>query len=230
MPELSADFDSAWRRFQGADSLRLLESTLEWERARGRTDYFAFLIEVSDEAVREYASRMIAEVADIAGVDPYPERYWHVTIKGVGFLAEEPSSEDEVSLADVERLAEAVRPALESRAPFEVTVGPVNAFAEVVLLEAHDGGTTGCLNAALLESAPDLARYAVDGEMFLPHVSIARFSSNEGLAELKETLARLRETAEAGPTFTATEAVLIRAHLAREAPTFDLVATYPLRG
>jgi len=31
MPELSADFDSAWQRFQGADSLRLLESTLEWE-------------------------------------------------------------------------------------------------------------------------------------------------------------------------------------------------------
>ena len=230
MPELSTDFDGAWRRFQDADSLRLLESTLEWEWARGRTDYFAFLITVSDEAVQEYASRMIAEVAEIPGVDPYPERYWHVTVKGVGFLAEEPSREDEVSLADVERLAEAVRPALASRAAFEVTLGPVNAFAEVVLLEAHDGGATRRLNAALLESAPDLQRYAVDGEMFLPHVSIARFSSNEGLPRLKETLARLRETAEPGPTFTASEALLIRAHLAREAPEFDLVAEYPLRG
>ena len=230
MRALSTDFESAWRRFQDADSLRLLESTLEWEWTRGRTDYFAFLIAVSDEAVREYCSRMIAEVAGIAGVDPYPERYWHLTIKGVGFLAEEPSGEDEVSAADVERLAEAVRPALESQAPFEVTVGPVNAFAEVVMLEAHDGGATRCLNLALLESAPDLQRYAVDGEMFLPHVSIARFSSNEGLAELKETLGRLRETGEAGPTFTATEALLIRAHLAREAPEFDLVAHYPLRG
>lgn len=230
MPELSTDFDGAWRRFQEADSLRLLESTLEWEWARGRTDYFAFLITVSDEAVREYASRMIAEVAEIPGVDPYPERYWHVTVKGVGFLAEEPSREDEVSLADVERLAEAVRPALASRGAFEVTLGPVNAFAEVVLLEAHDGGATRRLNAALLESAPGLQRYAVDGEMFLPHVSIARFSSNEGLPMLKETLARLRETGEPGPTFMATEALLIRAHLAREAPEFDLVAEYPLRG
>ncbi len=230
MPELSTDFGSAWRRFQDAESLRLLETTLDWEWARGRTDYFAFLIAVSDETVREYTSKMIAQVADIAGVDPYPERYWHVTIKGVGFLAEEPSGEDEVSLADVERLAETVRPALESCAPFEVTVGPVNAFAEVVFLEAHDGGATRCLNAALLESAPELARYAVDGEMFLPHVSIARFSSNEGLPELKERLAGLRETAEPGPTFTVGEASLIRAHLAREAPEFDLVAQYPLRG
>ncbi|MCH7810630.1 MAG: 2'-5' RNA ligase family protein [Chloroflexi bacterium] len=230
MPEPSPDFDSAWRRFQGAESLRLLETTLEWEWARGRTDYFAFLIAVSDDAVREYCSEMIAQVAEVPGVDPYPERYWHVTIKGVGFLAEEPSGEDEVSLADVERLAEAVRPALESQAPFEVTVGPVNAFAEVVFLEAHDGGATRCLNAALLESAPDLQRYAVDGEMFLPHVSIARFSSNEGLPQLKETLAGLRETAEPGPTFTASEASLIRAHLAREAPEFDLVAEYSLRG
>jgi len=230
MLELSADFDGAWRRFQGAESLRLLESTLEWEWTRGRTDFFAFLIAVSDEAVREYASRMIAQVADIPGVDPYPERYWHVTIKGVGFLAEEPSGEDEVSPAEIERLAEAVRPALESCAPFEVTVGPVNGFSEVVLLEAHDGGATGCLNAALLESAPELPQYAVDGEMFLPHVSIARFSSNEGLPMLKERLAGLRETAEPGPAFTATEALLIRAHLARVAPTFDLVAQYPLRG
>ncbi|MCH7616672.1 MAG: 2'-5' RNA ligase family protein [Chloroflexi bacterium] len=230
MSELSTNFDGAWRRFQDADSLRLLETTLEWEWARGRTDYFAFLITVSDEAVREYTSAMIAQIAEIPGVDPYPEHYWHVTVKGVGFLAEEPSREDEVSLADVERLAETVRPALESQAPFEVTVGPVNAFAEVVMLEAHDGGATRCLNAALLEAAPELQRYAVDGEMFLPHVSIARFSSNEGLARLKETLAGLRETAEPGPTFTATEASLIRAHLAREAPEFDLVAEYRLRG
>ncbi len=230
MQELSTDFDGAWRRFQGAESLRLLESTLEWEWTRGRTDFFAFLIAVSDEAVREYASRMIEQVADVPGVDPYPERYWHVTIKGIGFLAEEPSGEDEVSPAEIERLAEAVRPALESRAPFEVTVGPVNAFAEVVLLEAHDGGATRCLNSALMEATPELPRYAVDGETYLPHVSIARFSSNEGLPELKERLAGLRETAEPGPTFTATEALLIRAHLAREAPTFDLVAAYPLRG
>ena len=230
MPELSTDFDSAWRRFQGTESLRLLETTLEWEWARGRTDFFAFLIAVSDDAVREYTSRMIAQVADIAGVDSYPERYWHVTIKGVGFLAEEPSGEDEVSLADVGRLAEAVRPALESQAPFEVRVGPVNAFAEVVFLEAHDGGITRCLNAALMEAAPELPRYAVDGEMFLPHVSIARFSSNEGLSQLKERLGGLRETAEPGPTFTASEALLIRAHVAREAPEFDLVAAYPLRG
>ncbi|HEY5626144.1 MAG TPA: 2'-5' RNA ligase family protein [Dehalococcoidia bacterium] len=228
--ELSADFDSAWRRFQGAESLRLLESTLEWEWTRGRTDFFAFLIAMTDEAVREYASRTIEKLAGIPGVDPYPERYWHSTIKGVAFLAEEPSGDDEVSLADVERLSEAVRPMLESQPAFEVTVGPVNAFAEVVFLEAHDGGATRRLNSCLMEAAPELPRYPVDGEMFLPHVSIARFSSNEGLGQLKETLAGLRETAEPGPAFTATEALLIRAHLAREAPTFDLVAQYPLRG
>ncbi len=53
MSELSTDFGGAWRRFQGTESLRLLETTLEWEWTRRRTDYFAFLITVSDEAVRE---------------------------------------------------------------------------------------------------------------------------------------------------------------------------------
>jgi 2'-5' RNA ligase len=229
MLELSRDFAGAWERFEGLESLRLLEQTHEWEWTRGRTDLFAFLAAVSDEPVQEYLAGLVSEIEDIPGIDPYPERYWHVTIKVVGFLAETPSRDDEVSLKDVERLAEAARPALEACPQFDVRAGPVNGFPEVVFAEVHDGGAVRTLNQRLLE-VPGLQRYPVDGEMFLPHISIARFASNEGLSELKTTLARLREEAAPGPTFRVESALLIRAHLAREAPTFDLVAEYPLRG
>ena len=230
MSELYSDFSDAWERFQASTSLRLLVQTLESEWTRGRTDYFAFLISVTDDAAREYAARTLEALSGIPGVDPYPERYWHITIKGVGFLAEQVEREDEVTMADIERIAEAARPALESQPAFDVGVGPVNAFDEVVFLEAHDGGATRALNSLLLAEVPGLQRYPVDGDTFLPHVSIARFSSDEGLPQLKETLARLRAEGGRGPRFTAAEALLIRAHLAREAPTFDLVAEYSLRG
>jgi len=231
MNGLCSDFGSAWERFLHLEELRLLEETQEAEWTRGRTEYLAFLITVSDEATREYIMRTLARIEGIPGVDPYPERYWHVTIKGVGFLVDAPTQDDEVSAGDAERMAEAARPVLDGAAPFEVRTGPVSAFPEVVILEVHDGGRVRALNTELLESAPGLMRYPIDGEVFLPHISIARFSSNEGLGELKEALASLRESEpEGGPSFRVTEALLIRAHLAKEIPAFETLARYGLSG
>jgi 2'-5' RNA ligase len=231
MIELSKDYDGAWERFESLEHLRLLEQTHEWEWTRGRTDLFAFLIPVTDAAAREHIAHAQHEVERIPGVDPYPERYWHATIKIVGFLAEEANREDEVTLAEIERIAEDARAPLESRPAFEIRPGKVNAFPEVVFVEVADGGAIREMNVRLLESVRGLPRSPVDGEMFLPHISIARFASNEGLPVLKTALRRLRAEAEAAtPSFTVERVSLIRAHLAREAPTFDVVAEYPLRG
>lgn len=231
MIELSKDFAGAWDRFERLESLRLLEQTHEWEWTRGRTDLFAFLVPISQDDVRAHIARTIAEIAEVPGVDAYPERYWHATIKVVGFLSEEANREDEVTMADIERIAEQARPALEAQAPFDIRVGRVNAFPEVVFLEVEDGGAIREMNTRLLESVPGLRRAPIDGDHFLPHISIARFASNEGLPVLKTALRRLRsETDPRGPAFHVDSASLIQAHLAREAPTFDLLAQYTLRG
>ncbi|MEX1196167.1 MAG: 2'-5' RNA ligase family protein [Dehalococcoidia bacterium] len=236
MSDLSSDFTGAWERFQRLDEVRLLEETQEWEWTRGRTDYLAFLITAGDRATRDYISRTIERIEGIPGIDPYPEHYWHITIKGVGFLMESPAEPDEVSAAGADGLAEAARPVIEEVAPFDVRAGPVSAFPEVVILEVHDGGQVRALNTSLLERVPGLMRSPIDGRVFLPHISIARFSSNDGLRQLKEALASLREAEPEGrdgraePSFRVTEARLIRAHLAKEIPAFELLAEYALRG
>lgn len=229
MNDLSSDFGSAWERFQELEKLRLLEETQEADWTLGRTEYLAFLIAATDEATREYIKRTLQRIEGIPGVDPYPERYWHVTIKGVGFLTEMPTQPDELSREDATEVAQGARAVLEGATPFEIGTGPVNAFPEVVILEVHDRGKVRALNTALLEALPKVMRYPIDGEMFLPHISIARFSSNAGLRELKETLASLRESEpEGGPSFMVTEALFIRAHLAKEIPAFELLARYEL--
>lgn len=228
--ELSREFEGAWQQFQASSSVRLLQETLEWEWTRGRAAYAAFLIEAGVPELRTHIASVIERISGIPGVEPYPQAYWHSTVKGVGFVVDDPGRPDEISPAEVQRIAEEARPLLEKAAPFAATVGRVNAFAEVVYLEVLDGGVIRSLNSRLLDRVGGLQRQPVDGEHFLPHISIARFSSAEGLPRLKETLAVMRTETAAGPTFEVREALLIRALLGAEAPAFETLAAYPLRG
>src|SRR5574341_1378019 len=132
---LSAEFDTAWESFQGLNSLRLMEDTLESEWTRGRHEYLAFLIPIEDASVRAYASQAVRLIADIPGVAPYPEDYWHITVKGIGFRVDDPAKADEVGAADVQRIADAARGVFSETGAFDVRVGRVSAFTEVVILE-----------------------------------------------------------------------------------------------
>ncbi len=236
MADASQEFAAAWRLFERTESLRLAEDTLESEWTRGRSEYAAFLVRMTDAGVIAAIERTIEAIAGIPGVDPYPAPYWHATVKGVGFVVDEPSGADELSPARLAAMMEEARPLIEATPPFELRLGRPGAFAEVVIMEVLDGRAIRSLNMRLLEAVPGLLRGPFDGAMFLPHVSIARFRSQEGLGELKETLSRLRAEAgeavppEADKLFEVREVQLISAHLSAAAPTFAVVGAYGLGG
>ncbi len=227
MDHLSTSFDEAWARFQALDSLRLVPDTLEGEWARGRAKYMAFLVPVDDPAARGHISRLVGRLADIPGVEPYPRSYWHLTVKGVGFRVPRPAQPDELSPENAAAIADAARDILAREAAFDTRLGLVSAFEGVVFAEARDGGHLAAMNAALLDNIPSLARYQYDTPNFLAHISIARFTSNEGLARLKTVLAALRQES-TGPSFPVRRVDLISTRLSADAPSFDVVASYPL--
>lgn len=226
MTGLSSSFAQTWACFQALDSLLLLPDTLESAWPHGRTQYLAFLVRVEDAAARRHISRVIDRIRGLPGVEPYPQSYWHITIKGIGFEVPYPSSADEVSPAGAERIAAAARAVLAPQPAFQVELGLPNGFPQVVFLEALDGRHVRSLNTRLLE-VPEIIRYPIDGPVFLPHISIARFSSSESLAQLQAALAALREEGP-GPSFRVSHVQLIRARLSDEAPTLQVIADYPL--
>jgi 2'-5' RNA ligase len=232
MADQTAEFDVAWRIFQRADSLRLAEDTLESEWTHGRSEFAALLVRMMDAGAIAAIERTLEAISGIPGVDPYPKPYWHATVKGLGFVVEAPSAEDELSAARLAEIAEAARPVIESTPAFGLRLGRPGAFAEVVIMEVLDGGAIRSLNMRLLEAVPGLLRGPFDGAVFLPHVSIARFRSQEGLGQLKERLSRLRASfgslRMSVPGFEVREVELIRAHLSSAAPTFGLVGAYGL--
>lgn len=227
MDSLRGEFDAAWSRFQAIERLRLIPDTLESEWTRGRDTYLALLIPVDEPAAVSRLRNLARQVEKIPGVEPYPENYWHITIKGIGFDVTNAALPEDVRGSDVPRIAQAARAVFAKQAPFAVRIGLANAFPEVVIAEVWDSLPVRDLNGRLLEAVPGLVRYPFDGTNFLPHMSVARFSSEEGLAELKGTLSRLRGD-DPGPGFTVRAVRLIRARLSERAPTFETIETYAL--
>jgi 2'-5' RNA ligase len=224
--DIPSAFDEAWARFQRLDSLLLVGDTLEWQWTRGRAQYLAFLVRLEDAAARDYVSRVQGRIAGIPGVELYPDWYWHITVKGAGFQVIKRTHDDDVLRQDVPRIAAQARELLAQQPAFEAQLGLTNGFSEVVFIELHDDGRVRELNTLLTEHLP-VPRYPIDGGIFLPHVSIARFTSNEGLAQLKETLAALRLEGP-GPAFAVRRVEFVKVWLSEAMPEFDTLATYPL--
>ena len=228
MDSLQREFDAAWTQFQSLEALRLVPETLESGWMRGRDTYLAFLVPVDVPPAVSHLRHIVRRMAGIPGVERYPESYWHITVKGIGFEAETPEGPDDVSRRGFDRIALAARRVFEAQPAFEVTLGPANGFPEVVFAEVRDSVPVRELNTRLLEALPHLIRYPFDGEVFLPHVSVARFTSDDGLDELKATLSSLRGD-DPGPGLLISEVQLVRAHLSATAPTLETIETYSLR-
>ena len=222
-----SSFEDAWARFQARDSLLLAGETSEWEWTKGRAQYLTFMVRIEDRAAREYLARMAEKLAAIPGVEPYPDWYWHITVKGAGFQVIKRNHEDDVLQRDVPRIAGKARALLTREEAFEIQLGLAGGFAEVAFIEVQDAGRIRQLNARLMEGVPELARYPIDGAGFLPHVSIARFTSSDGLDELKATLAALRAEGP-GPSFPVRRVEFVKAWFSEEVPEFDVRAIYPL--
>lgn len=222
----SVTFAAAWERFQALARLRQIEDTLEAGQG-GRSVFLAFLAPADGDEIAEYVAPISERLAAIPGVEPYPPSYWHVTVKGFGFQMDSPSRGDEFTNADVAAIAEAAQVPLSEIAAIDATVGPVNGFEGVVFLEVHDAGAFGDANARLLDGVDRLPRSPYDAPNFLPHISVARFRSSDGIDELKGALRELREMG-AGPQMRFERIDFIRAHLTGAVPEFEAIESYAL--
>ncbi len=227
MAELSTSFEGAWEQFRALDALRLAEDAGEWYPHHGRAQMLVFIIRMEDPAVRTYAASIVERLDAIPGVEPYPEDYWHITVKAAGYQVIKATRDDDVLREEVGRLGKDAALVLSQQPVYDATIALPNAFSEVVYLEVRDDGNTCGLNKALTEGIDKLLGYPVDGDAFLPHMSIARFTSQEGLAELKAALTELRNEAP-GPAFQVRRVDFVKAWLSDETPEFETLASIPL--
>jgi 2'-5' RNA ligase len=223
---MESTFQAARAVFDRLESLHLYNETTEYEFTRGRAQYLAFLIRIEDAPAQQHIATMQQHIDGIPGIELYPEDYWHMTVKGAGFQVIKRSLPDDVLRQDVQRIAAEARRLLFGQRAFEARLGAIAGFPEVVFVEVHDGGRIRELNTRLAEGLRDAPRYPIDGGVLLPHVSITRFTSNDGLARLKSTIAAHRE--DSGPALQIRRVEFVKVWLSEQLPEFQTLASYNL--
>jgi len=136
--------------------------------------YVAFVIPIDDPAVIERLLAWQAIFRPWLAYEPQPVERLHITLHIAGRLYRpfwfwRP---DVWRRSALDRMAGVVRPALETFNAFEVHVGPLNAFPNVLFAEVHDSRSSlRALRAQLRRALPLRAR-SLSPWPFVPHITL----------------------------------------------------------
>ena len=123
-------------------------------------------------------------------VSLHPDHFLHITLIFLGFLAERPESEQEISRERLEEIEGSARRTLSGYPAFAVRLANLNAFPGAAFIEVHDGGRLDELRAALSEGCGLKKPHGP------PHLTLAYFHAPEGAPapdELVSAIAHYRD-------------------------------------
>jgi 2'-5' RNA ligase len=205
------------------------EITNDWvdnDWAKGRNQFLTFLIRIKDEKLIQKITEIQDRLSTIACVDPFPQDYLHITVKGCGFPVESEIYEDDILIENLQKIVSQAKEVLQAFHKFNVLLLKLNIFSNVVLVEVHDEGKTGELNKGL-QAIPEIKKMKFDYPDLLPHISIAQFQNNQEFTRLISHLEELRETEFGELTVNYIE--LVNAHLSGRYPTLKTIHALELR-
>lgn len=195
MPRRAPSFAAAWDDFvystQTDDSLaRVRRLPRRWFLL----PYVSFVIPIEDNAALARLTEWQAEFQPWLHYDPLPLEALHITLYDLGRLTRRswrwlPHTWRREALF---HLADQVRETLEDRAPFEVEIGALNAFSNVLFAEIKD--CDSCLRVTrvrLRRALPLKARLPSPGP-YLPHITLG-YWGRQPTAPLVDTLSAYRQ-------------------------------------
>lgn len=206
---------------------RILTSWVDNDWSKGRSRYLTFLVRVNVVNVINKTLDFQSILAAFPCIDPFPTRYFHITVKGVGFLTQLKEHSDDLLKVDVEKVVYQAKEVLNSFTPFEASLTNLNYFSEVICIEVYANNQIREMNRALLE-VPEIMQMDIDYPRFLPHFSVAQFKNDERFDELIDYLEEHRKMQFGKLTVDAVELVI--AHLPRYGryPRLETLHTFRL--
>ena len=198
--------------------------TPNWQRAPG--DFAICLIRVPAKLLQPSLDELRDAVGAFPFVRPHPDHFLHITLQELGFIAEEPSSPDEISRARFEEFMTGATSALADATPFDVRLGGANSFQDAVFLDVHDRGQCSRMHARLRELAaiPTQPRFA-----FVPHCTVAHYTEERETPDnLAATIARWRDRRFG--SFTVHEVEVVTLEIGSPYPELKSLSVIPLTG
>lgn len=214
-------YEDRWRVFQQLDQMK----DHWWWRPGwrvGRSFYTWHLTFEQSPELHDLVRRVERDL-DVKGLDLVPEEGLHLTMQGVGFS-------DEVTAADVDRIAEHASALLRVRPPFELALGPVDPDAEGIglLVEPwQDVEETRRLVRDAIAATWGADNVPEHAAGFRPHVTVAYSAGNGDLGEIRSRLESLRTLEPV--TVQVQQVQLIRLNRDEKVYRWDVAHTVPLR-
>jgi len=201
----------------------------EWIKggwAGGRSEYLTFLIKIDSEEIVERIRDVQKKLSVASCIDPFPKEYFHITVKGGGFLVRTRKSSDEISGENIVKIMSQASKTLEYVKPFRVRLKRLNIFSDVVFVEVHDNNAIKKIHKSLKERVDFLGSFRYEEDSFIPHLSICGFKNEKEFGKLLKILEKLRNTSFG--VFEVDSLDLVIAHLNHKYPILETIHAYPL--
>ncbi len=221
---MSKSFADAWRKRKKVQA-NVTKYWIDTDWTKGRNQYLTFVIRIRDEELIGKIAEIQSKLSTISCAAPFPEDYFHISVVGLGFLADSEEYEDDILRGNLQRIINQAKEALRPLNRFDVFLSKLNIFPDVVFVEVHDGGKIGDISRRL-RAIPEIGRRKFDYPSFLPHISIMHFQESTNFTKLIEDLEKLRDTELGKMTVHSIE--LINAHLLKKHPKLRGIHTFEL--
>lgn len=195
--------------------------TPRWRGSSG--PYAACIVRVPAAALQPQLAGVRERLQLLSEVRLHPDGFLHIMLQELGFVVPHPSRRDEISSVRLEEFAQSAIDPVSNSSPFEIALGPVNAFEDAVFLETGGGARLTKLHNRLFELAaiPSEPDYP-----YLPHCTVAHFT---GLSSTESAVAAISEF-RSGPLgmFKVTEVEIVTMDAAVPYPALESYAVIPL--
>lgn len=222
---MSNNFADAWERRKNVQ-LNVTKYWIDDDWTKGRNQYLTFHVRIRDEELIERIVEIQNRLSTISCVAPFPKDYFHISVTGLGFLAESEEYEDDILIEKLQRIINQAKEVFQQFSKFEVFLSRLNIFPDVVFVEVHDGGRIEEILRGL-QAIPEIRNRRSVYPSLLPHISIMHFQKNEDFTRLVRCLEELRDTEFGKMTINSIE--LVNAHLSRRYPKLNTVFTFELK-
>ncbi len=163
----------SWNQRRSLD-LDLLdpESNHVWQSDGDR--YVSFLVDIEPSPTLDSLCELAESLAGFECLAVPDTDYYHVTLKQVGFLVDDPEEADEVTRDDISEIADAARAVFDETESFSISFPRLNLFPSVVFSEVEDEGRLKRVHERLLD-VDGVHEGDFDGDEFLPHLTLGHF-------------------------------------------------------
>jgi len=149
---------------------------------------------ITDRSIRRRLRRALDALKGISCVEPFPDGYLHMTIVPPALLTTDEAKPPFLLPEAFESQALGpMKGALRGYGPFEVRIRGLNVFREVLVAVAYDGGHSAEVRRRLADAVPGLPQRYWGALAPVPHVSVGQFCNTDGVTELRDAVAQLRD-------------------------------------